>query len=427
MELPKMVKYNEGEATPSLTPLHLHRKTLAGLPALLLKASAQPIDFAVPSESMLTVLSDVTLVLAHRWSRSLRTWRIRRGMRDLVFGEPGSIGLDFEEPVLEGTDGALTSTWKLRATHPPASALKMENGSELVAINRIRVTERTPRSEVARRISSRPVSLTFRLPACAKVVDKIEIFPMVRHADAHHVESRYPSLISKFQLFTHTMAGSSPRRRLARLLCAAALTAAALLMSWKPRCGSAVAFGLSALGLLADGLTYRQGATVYWPKILDAALALLWAALALLLSFTKCSWLRLYAGVVILGALCFVSCVSTCMQVPWVLQVAVDHVDPELMSPMSLPSSTRRKVFRQACAVVTMYWALVFAGMAVGVAANSLCNTGVSSDGQTLVHESQWVNVLLGGCWPACFLVVGACTSARLGKYVTSRLLAQYE
>lgn len=179
MELPKMVKYNEGEATPSLTPLHLHRKTLAGLPALLLKASAQPIDFAVPSESMLTVLSDVTLVLAHRWSRSLRTWRIRRGMRDLVFGEPGSIGLDFEEPVLEGTDGALTSTWKLRATHPPASALKMENGSELVAINRIRVTERTPRSEVARRISSRPVSLTFRLPACAKVVDKIEIFPMV--------------------------------------------------------------------------------------------------------------------------------------------------------------------------------------------------------------------------------------------------------
>eukprot|EP00439_Symbiodinium_sp_Y106_P046656 s821_g5.t4 len=93
MELPKMVKYDEGEATPSLTPLHLHRKTLAGLPALLLKASAQPIDFAVPSESMLTVLSDVTLVLAHRWSRSLRTWRIRRGMRDLVFGEPGSIGL----------------------------------------------------------------------------------------------------------------------------------------------------------------------------------------------------------------------------------------------------------------------------------------------------------------------------------------------
>eukprot|EP00439_Symbiodinium_sp_Y106_P046014 s821_g5.t2 len=86
---------------------------------------------------------------------------------------------DFEEPVLEGTDGALTSTWKLRATHPPASALKMENGSELVAINRIRVTERTPRSEVARRISSRPVSLTFRLPSSAKVVDKIDIFPMV--------------------------------------------------------------------------------------------------------------------------------------------------------------------------------------------------------------------------------------------------------
>jgi len=178
MELPRLVKYREGESTPSVTPLHLHRKTLAGLPALLMKASSLPIDYAVPSESMLTVLSDVTLVLAHRWSRSLRVWRIRRGMRDLVFGEPGSIGLDFEEPTPEGETG--NNTWRLRATHPPASALKMQEGSELVAINRVRVTERTPRSEVARRISSRPVSLTFRLPRnTAKEVSELEVLPMV--------------------------------------------------------------------------------------------------------------------------------------------------------------------------------------------------------------------------------------------------------
>lgn len=173
MELPCLVKHPKGESTPSVTPLHLHRMQHHGLPALLVKASAQPIDYAVPSESMLTVLSDVTLILAHRWSRSLRVWRIRRGMRDLVFGEPGSIGLDFEEPTETG------NTWRLRATHPPASALKMQEGSELVAINRVRVTERTPRSEVARRISSRPVSLTFRLPKSNKEVPNSEIFPMV--------------------------------------------------------------------------------------------------------------------------------------------------------------------------------------------------------------------------------------------------------
>ncbi|CAJ1385085.1 unnamed protein product [Effrenium voratum] len=177
MDLPRLVKDLEGDATPSrLTPLR--RRNLTGLPALLVKASSLPIDYAVPSESMLTVLSDVTLVLAHRWSRSLRVWRIRRGMRDLVFGEPGSIGLDFEEPVKEAS-GAVSSTWRLRATHPPASALKMEEGSELVAINRVRVTPYTPRSEVARRISSRPVSLTFRLPKSGKEVAPSEIFPMV--------------------------------------------------------------------------------------------------------------------------------------------------------------------------------------------------------------------------------------------------------
>eukprot|EP00913_Durusdinium_trenchii_P012047 g11318.t1 len=157
MELPRLVKCLEGDSTPSVTPLHLHRRhSCSGLPALLVKASSL-IDYAVPSESMLTVLSDVTLALAHRW--------IRRGLRDLVFGEPGSIGLDFEEPKPEGEG---STTWRLRATHPPASALKMQEGSELVAIHRVRVTERTVRSEVARRISSRPVSLTFRLPKSKK-------------------------------------------------------------------------------------------------------------------------------------------------------------------------------------------------------------------------------------------------------------------
>lgn len=126
----------------------------------LLRASAY--DGTVPSEAMLAVLSETSLALPRRWGRSLRVCRMRRGLRDVVFGEPGGLGLDLEEP--EVSSSSSSSTWRLRATHPPASALNMEERSELVAINLVNVTGDTPRSEVARRISARPVLLTFRLP-----------------------------------------------------------------------------------------------------------------------------------------------------------------------------------------------------------------------------------------------------------------------
>eukprot|EP00931_Biecheleriopsis_adriatica_P047281 TRINITY_DN27234_c0_g1_i1.p1 TRINITY_DN27234_c0_g1~~TRINITY_DN27234_c0_g1_i1.p1 ORF type:complete len:900 (-),score=140.09 TRINITY_DN27234_c0_g1_i1:171-2870(-) len=176
MHLPVIVPSRGGSSTPAAGPSSPKSTAtkLSPVPNLAL-------DSAVPSEAMLAVLSDVTLAVARRWSRSLRLWRMHRGKRDVVFGEPGSIGLDFEEPQLqEGIQGQGQTTWRLRATHPPASALKMEEGSELVAINQVRVTERTPRSEVARRISARPVSLTFRLPSNEKqVTNGEEVFSMM--------------------------------------------------------------------------------------------------------------------------------------------------------------------------------------------------------------------------------------------------------
>jgi len=45
---------------------------------------------------------------------------------------------------------------------------------------------------------------------------------------------------------------------------------------------------------------------------------------------------------------------------------------------------------RQASSVVTLYWALLFAFMALGVAANIFCNTLLAPDGHTLV---TWITL----------------------------------
>lgn len=126
-------------------------------------AARAKLDSAVPSQRMLDVLSDTTLAILRRWSRSLRVWRERRGLRDVVFAEPGGLGLELNEPELDQSDLA-QRVWNLRATHPPASALKMDANSVLVGINHARVHSQTPRSEVSRRSAQRPVSLTFRNP-----------------------------------------------------------------------------------------------------------------------------------------------------------------------------------------------------------------------------------------------------------------------
>lgn len=118
----------------------------------------------LPSEAMLAVLSDVSMDPMRRWGRSLRSWRMQRGLRDVVFSEQGNLGLEFDEPDLGDDEDADSSRrcWRLRATHPPASSLKMQPGSELIAINQVQVDRHTLRSEVSRRIAARPVSLTFR-------------------------------------------------------------------------------------------------------------------------------------------------------------------------------------------------------------------------------------------------------------------------
>lgn len=138
------------------------------LPDMLLRENST-FDGTVPSDAMLAVLLDVSLTPMRRWSRSLRCWREYRGLRDVVFSEPGGLGMELDEPQASANDDPSTRSWRLRSTHPPASSLKMELQSTLVAINHTRVSDATLRSEIARRIAMRPVNLTFRSPQSGDV------------------------------------------------------------------------------------------------------------------------------------------------------------------------------------------------------------------------------------------------------------------
>eukprot|EP00930_Biecheleria_cincta_P030022 TRINITY_DN20832_c0_g1_i1.p1 TRINITY_DN20832_c0_g1~~TRINITY_DN20832_c0_g1_i1.p1 ORF type:complete len:238 (-),score=13.14 TRINITY_DN20832_c0_g1_i1:268-945(-) len=220
--------------------------------------------------------------------------------------------------------------------------------------------------------------------------------------------------------------GSRRGRGVVLLLMLAAVTSAALVISWKPLIGAISALALSTIGIALDGVMYRRGETYYFPKLLDTLLATLWGSFVILLVFTKTDWLRMYASLIILGVLCIISFISTFVGMPWVLQVAVDHVGTDLWSRVHR-GTPRELAFRQACAIVTAYWALLFGAMAGGVAVNIRYNTKLADDGETLTHIHPYVNLFLSGVWSIALFVLGMTTSKRLGAYLTTRLRVRYE
>jgi len=122
-------------------------------------------DSTTPSCNMLEVLSDTDFTPKRRWARSLRWWRINRGLRDCVFVDPGTLGIEMDLDE-EGY-------WVVNGTHPPASALNLKLGSTLEAINRYLVRPRTARSELSKRLAERPVSLAFHNPM-VEVITRVE-------------------------------------------------------------------------------------------------------------------------------------------------------------------------------------------------------------------------------------------------------------
>eukprot|EP00931_Biecheleriopsis_adriatica_P022806 TRINITY_DN1454_c0_g2_i1.p1 TRINITY_DN1454_c0_g2~~TRINITY_DN1454_c0_g2_i1.p1 ORF type:complete len:234 (-),score=43.06 TRINITY_DN1454_c0_g2_i1:43-714(-) len=214
-------------------------------------------------------------------------------------------------------------------------------------------------------------------------------------------------------------------RAAALLSTVSAVTTAAALLSWKPLLGAVSALALSAMGLAIDGSMYRRGETRFWPKLMDSLLALLWATLLVLLLVSRCDWLRVHAGLVILLGLCFISLASILLRRPWVFQVAVDHVGADMWSPVG-PTTPRQRAFKRACAAITGYWALLFAAMAAGVAANIMLNTAIAEDG-SLIHSNRYMNLILGSLWTVAITILGMCTSEKLGRALTMRFIVRYE
>mmetsp|Transcript_125353 Transcript_125353/g.287132 ORF Transcript_125353/g.287132 Transcript_125353/m.287132 type:complete len:810 (-) Transcript_125353:53-2482(-) len=152
-------KQTAGTAQLGLPAPAASRAEIARVLASVAAASSlNAMDFCTPATVVLPVLADVEFTPHRRWARSLRMWRDLRGLRDCCFGDNGGLGVELDEP------SAGEGSWRVRNTHPPASALKLKNGSALVAINDGRIMRQSYKNEIAERTGPRPVVLTFRHP-----------------------------------------------------------------------------------------------------------------------------------------------------------------------------------------------------------------------------------------------------------------------
>lgn len=92
-----------------------------------------------------------------RWTRGIRIFReVTRGLRDVVFMDPGILGLELALPC-DGT----SSLWTLRSTTPPVSGVGLDPGSILIAIDSHSITGRTDAWTIKRLLNRRPVCVTF--------------------------------------------------------------------------------------------------------------------------------------------------------------------------------------------------------------------------------------------------------------------------
>jgi len=219
LALPALVKASDSAAgLPSSDPLQV------------LVEDGTTFDATIPSDSLLDVLLDVSLAMPRRWSRSLRLWRERRGLRDVVFSEPGGLGLELDEPDLHSSDPERHS-WRLRATHPPASSLQIEGKARLVAVNRLRVHSGTARGEVAKRVACRPVSMTFRCNRGAVFADDLGMALSMAAAEVTvgelreglpPLKNKEPPLSTVAEHIARTSGNISPKEKQARRILATA-------------------------------------------------------------------------------------------------------------------------------------------------------------------------------------------------------------
>ena len=222
-----------------------------------------------------------------------------------------------------------------------------------------------------------------------------------------------------------------------------------------------------ALGL--DHHRHSLGKTVFWPKVLDASLFLCWLSfmvVLLILPAERVRWVRLYALLIVLGALGVSLLACMLLGMPWAYQIVVDLVDEELhvcllrvltercgvrgagwdravphQQPphalLLLSVAARRYVptegqselatekqrnLKQLCCWMTVYAVLVLCFMWTANALNTFLNTELAEDNVTLTHESGIANILVGVLIPSCFCLLGGLASPIVAKMVVKRM-----
>jgi hypothetical protein len=118
----------------------------------LVHARTSSIDRLRPCSRYLKALYLDSSSIANRWTRGLRMIREKcRKVRDIVFEDPGPLGLELNPPT--GTE----TVWRVLRSHPPASGLGLKINSIVIAVNGVAVDADTDKMDLVRLMARRPL------------------------------------------------------------------------------------------------------------------------------------------------------------------------------------------------------------------------------------------------------------------------------
>ena len=140
------------------------RKFQTSVIHLLSQFAVQPIiPSLLPSSDVVTLLSEASQAPGRRWVRGLGIFRkYLLNVTDASFQDQGGLGLELAK-----------NPWRVASSVPPASALGLEIGTPLLAVNGISVNDWKAK-ELVKRLSNRPVVLSFESLSGANPIDPIQ-------------------------------------------------------------------------------------------------------------------------------------------------------------------------------------------------------------------------------------------------------------
>lgn len=204
--------------------------------------------------------------------------------------------------------------------------------------------------------------------------------------------------------------------------------AASVLLTIIPLPGVCIAFGMQVLALAVDKVRHIRGTTYFWPKLLDLSLLLCWFGLGITLFELppeKVGFVRLYAVLMVLGAVIAIFFMSMVVGKPWLFEILSDMVPEEFWRVEDGQSELRRQkqtVFLYLCSCLTAFSIVVASLMFSVNALNLFLNSELDDDYTTITHGNDAVNVILGVISPASLCVLGVLIGPSIARFILSRL-----